>query len=136
MVVLAILGLILFAAVPASVRMYESIQYRQSVRDIVVTLASARYRAINEGQQQDVVFHPLKRSMRYAKSVMQFPAEVKMLVRSARELNRAEEAVIRFYPDGGSSGGEVDIARQDGSGVRITIDWLVGRVTQEKYVFD
>jgi len=58
------------------------------------------------------------------------------VVHSARELNRDAEGVVRFYPEGGSSGGDIDIARPDGSGVKISVDWLVGRVTHQKYDFN
>ena len=34
------------------------------------------------------------------------------------------------------SGGDVELARPDNSGVKITVDWLVGRVTQQPYAFD
>ena len=48
---------------------------------------------------------------------------------SASELNRDSLGVIRFYPEGGSSGGGIDLGREDGSGVRISVHWLVGRVS-------
>ena len=44
--------------------------------------------------------------------------------------------MIRFYPEGGSSGGGIDMERPGGTGVRISVDWLVGRVSQEAYVVD
>jgi general secretion pathway protein H len=72
---------VLAAAVPASVRFYESMQARQAVRDTVALLASARER--------------------------------------------------RFYPEGGASGGGIDLQRRDGSGTAVNVDWLVGRVSQE-----
>ena len=40
---------------------------------------------------------------------------------------------IRFYPSGGSSGGEVMIQRPSGTGARLTIDWLLGEVNQEQF---
>ena len=39
--------MLLVAAVPSSVRFYESIQYRQAVRDVVSLLGSARYLAVS-----------------------------------------------------------------------------------------
>ncbi|GIR70771.1 MAG: hypothetical protein CM15mP74_20220 [Halieaceae bacterium] len=42
-------------------------------------------------------------------------------------------AAIRFYPAGGSSGGEISVARPSGAGVHLTIDWLLGDVTQEAF---
>ena len=54
----------------------------------------------------------------------------------AGELNRRDAGVIRFYPEGGSSGGGVDIEIPGRHGVSIQVDWLVGRVTQEAYALD
>ncbi len=133
---ITIVGLVLAVAVPASVRFYESIQYRQAVRDVVTALASARYRAINTGRAQDVSVDPGKNTLEWNGERTELPDGFNVAVHSARELNRDRIGVIRFYPEGGSSGGGVDMERADGSGVRVSVDWLVGRVSQETYAAD
>ena len=40
-------------------------------------------------------------------------------------------AAIRFFPAGGSTGGEILIRRPSGAGARLSVDWLLGDVTQE-----
>lgn len=134
LVVITIMGLLLAVAVPASVRSYESIQYRQAVRDVITVLASARYRAINSGRAQDVSVDPVANTIELSGQRTHLPAGFSMAVHSARELNRERLGVIRFYPEGGSSGGGIDLERAGGAGVRISVDWLVGRVKQETYV--
>jgi general secretion pathway protein H len=47
------------------------------------------------------------------------------------ELSAQQEAAIRFLPDGGATGGSIDILRASGQGVRLRVDWLSGRITQE-----
>ena len=47
---------------------------------------------------------------------------------SAKEVNRDGLGVIRFYHDGGASGGGIDITREGSNTVKIAVDWLVGRV--------
>jgi len=42
-------------------------------------------------------------------------------------------AAIRFYPAGGSSGGEIVVQRPSGAGTRLTVDWLLGHVSQEEF---
>jgi hypothetical protein len=42
-------------------------------------------------------------------------------------------AAIRFYPAGGSSGGEISVTRPTGAGVNLTVDWLLGDVAQEAF---
>ena len=47
------------------------------------------------------------------------------------ELSSGQDGAIRFLPEGGATGGSVDIVRPSGSGVRLRVDWLSGRVEQE-----
>ena len=130
---ITVVGLVLAASVPASIRFYESIQYRQSIRDTVTVLASARYQAVTSGEAQDVLINPRERSVRYGDKVHVLPEVVNIAVHGAQEVNRQDEGVIRFYPEGGSSGGGVDIERPGVGGVSIQVDWLVGRVTHESF---
>ena len=37
---------------------------------------------------------------------------------------------IRFYPDGSATGGSIDILRDNGVGVRLRVDWMLGRISQ------
>jgi len=136
MVAFVIAGLLLAVAVPASYRFYESMQYRQAVRTVVTTLAAARYQAINRGRAQDVEIDPFAHSLAFNGEVTGLPDDLQLTVHSAGELNRGRTGVIRFYPEGGASGGGIDLQRADGSGVRISVDWLMGRVTQESYALN
>ena len=77
--------------------------------------------------------NPEERSVRFANTVEVLPGSVAMTVHSASELNRGGVGVIRFYAEGGASGGGVDIESATGAGVSITVDWLLGSVTQETY---
>lgn len=126
-------AMMLALAVPASVKMYETMQYRGAVKDAVTLLASARYKAIDSGRAQDVRIKPDEREMQLNDTTEILPKNLTVAVTSARELNQQGVGVIRFYPEGGSSGGGIDIERENGSGVRISVDWLIGRVFQERY---
>ena len=53
---------------------------------------------------------------------------VELAAHSAKEINRDGLGVIRFYHDGGASGGGIDITRNGAEPVKIAVDWLVGRV--------
>ena len=136
MVAISIAGMLLAVSIPVSVRFYESMQYRQAIRDVVTMLATARYTALNTGKAQDITLNPETNVLRLNKDARQLPEKFNIVIHTARELNRDSEGVIRFYPEGGSSGGDIEIARPNGSGVKISVDWLVGRVTQEAYVFN
>ncbi len=43
----------------------------------------------------------------------------------------AGNAVIRFLPGGGATGGSIDVIRASGAGTRLRVEWLSGRVTRE-----
>ena len=133
---ITIAGMLLAAAVPASVRFYQSIQYRQAVRDVITVLASARYAAVNSGRAQDVAINPGTNQISFREQVTQLPEKLNVVVHSAREINRRDEGVIRFYPEGGSSGGDIELERPDADGIRVSVDWLDGRVTHARYDFD
>lgn len=136
LVAISIVGLVLAVSVPASGRMYKTMQYREAVRDVITLLASARYAAVSTGRAQDVKINPRTRELSLNDSVKQLPSGLNIVVHSARELNDRDVGVIRFYPEGGSSGGGVDVEIPERWGVRINVDWLVGRVSQEKYGLD
>jgi len=133
---ITIVGLLLAVAVPASMRFYDSIKYRQSVRDVITLLGGARYQAVNTGKAQDVMIDTQTRKLRLNKDVRTLPEGFNLVARTAREVNRDNKGVIRFYPEGGSSGGDINIERPDGGGVTISVDWLVGSVSQKPYALD
>jgi general secretion pathway protein H len=133
---MTIVGILLAVSIPSTVKFYQSMQYRQAVRDVITVLASARYSAVNSGRAQDVVINPITNELRFNKERIVLPEELNLVVTAAREINREDEAVIRFYPEGGSSGGGVDIERPGADGIRISVDWLVGKVSQESYAIN
>lgn len=136
LVVMTIIGLVMVAAVPASMRFYESIQYRQAIRDVVTLLASARHAAVSSGQARDVLIDPRAKQLRLGDHQVRVPQSISMLVSTAAELNSRERGIIRFYPEGGSSGGDINLERESGDGVLITVDWLVGGVEHQRYALD
>lgn len=136
MVAMVIAGLLMAAAVPASIRFYESIQYRQAVRDVITLLGSARYRALNTGKAQDVVIDPRGGELRLDGEIRELPPGINLVVRTAKEVNRDDQGVIRFYPEGGSSGGDLDLERPGADATRISVDWLMGGVSHARYSLD
>lgn len=133
LVAISIVAMVLAVSVPSSIKFYQSIQYRQAVRTVEAILTSARHGAITSGRPSSVLINPYNNRLIYSEKVEQLPAALTIAVRSAAELNREDLAVIRFYPEGGSSGGEIDITRPGGAGVTLLVDWLIGRITQQRY---
>ena len=131
LVALAIMGLVVAAAVPASVRFYESMQLRQAARTTMSMLVAAREKALSSGRPQDVQVRPAARRLWSGDREYEFPEAVTVTVHGAAELNHEDIGVIRFYPEGGASGGGIDLRRANGNGSAVNVDWLVGRVSIE-----
>ena len=126
---MTVAGLVLAIAVPQSITFYQSLQYRSAVRETIGLLNSARYAAVAQGAARDVLISPSDRVATFGDERAEFADNVELAAHSAKEVNRDGMGVIRFYPDGGASGGGVDITRAGGNSVVIAVDWLVGRVT-------
>lgn len=142
MVVFAIAALVVGVSIPFTARLFDTMQYRDAVREITAAATSARYQAITSGQPMDLVLYPdirgysvntASNSTNVDRDRMETLADdLRMEVISAREVSPGGGlAAIRFYPQGSSTGGSVSVLRASGEGVRLRVDWLLGRVTQE-----
>lgn len=129
LIALAIGGLLLAVGAPAGVNLYKNMQYHNAVSDVVTTLSGARIAAVQAGVSSDVHVNPRERSLKNGDRVVQIPDNIDMEVLSARELNIQDTGVIRFYPDGSSSGGVVGLASRSGKTSEVQVDWLLGRVS-------
>lgn len=125
---ITVVGLVLALAVPQSIRFYESVQFRAAVRETITLLNSARHDAISSGVARDVVVSPDEGWVVFGDEQVQFSDDVALAAHSAKEVNRDGLGIIRFYHDGGASGGGIDITREGSNTVKIAVDWLVGRV--------
>lgn len=128
-------ALLVGLTLPAMVQMYDSMKYRDAVRSVVTALHSTRYTAMTEGKLVDLIVVPAERQIQIGEGKVQQLAEsISLTVHAAKEMSRGEgTAVIRFYPDGSASGGSIDVAHEAGQVVRVRVDWLLGKLTQEAY---
>ena len=133
LVVLAI-GALLVGLVPSAFdKLRESSQYRDTVRAIVTDLRQARQQAQVYGQV--VSFHVNLSDRQFGiegQPLKPLPTslEIKTTVGRTDLSSIAPQATISFMPDGGSSGGTIELVRSSGGGARIRVDWLFGQVTQ------
>ena len=129
MVALAIAAMVMSVSITPMQRLYTSSQYRSAINDVVGLLSSARYTAVRAGSPQDVLIKPREREISAGNTKKILPDSVSLEVLGAAELNRDGAGVIRFYPDGGASGGYVNLAQANGNAVQVQVDWLLGRVS-------
>lgn len=132
-VVLAIAALLAGASAVAYPRFKEATQYRSTVRGVLSALISARAAAQRSGRSSAFFVDLKARSYGVDERVLgRFPdsLEVRFII-AQRELDTDQRGAVRFYASGSSTGGSVDIARTGRGGVRLRVDWLLGRVTQD-----
>lgn len=136
----AIAALVVGVSVPFGARFYDTMQYRSALRELSSAASAARYQAITRGQPMDLLLHVDRREFGVKPAGLQLealdleslPGKLQLDVISAREVSPGNGfSAIRFYPQGGSSGGSVSVIRNNGDGARLRVDWLLGRVTQE-----
>ncbi len=133
LVVALAIAVIVLAIVPVSmVKLHEAMQYRSAVRDLLSGLKAARTEAGRLGVPVPLTLDiTANRFSVGTQPGVDLPATLRFgLIVADRELD-GERGSIRFYPDGSSTGGSIVVQRPSGDGVRLRVDWLLGRVTQE-----
>lgn len=132
LVALAIVGLMVAVVPTALERLRDSMRYRDTVRAVVTDLRAARQKALAEGSEVRFVVDlaqgrfGLDGRELYA---LQPPLQMRVTV-AGIEWSEQQVGAIRFLPQGGATGGSVDVLRPQGGGVRITVDWLSAAVSQ------
>lgn len=129
LVVVAIIGLAMAVVAGAMGMSLAGQQVRGASRDLVASLRYTRGQAIVKREPQVLLFNLDKRSYRApGRSPIELPEKFEIAVETARqEMLASGEVGIRFYPDGSSTGGNVEISRGDVVW-RIDINWLTGEV--------
>lgn len=134
LVVLAITTLILTVAVPRFSTGVPGAEIRSAARELVTGLRTARSRAIT--YNREIAFALDVESRRYTLGdggpPVDLPADVDVsFVTAQSELLGRTGGVIRFYPDGGATGGRVTLIRGTNR-YRIDVDWLTGKISLDE----
>lgn len=129
--VLAILGLLLVLAVPAFERMLPGLQFRSAVNAAKDEFREARAIAIREDRETVVAIDVGSGlvTLEGGGRQVQFGEEVGLsLITATTEVTGSGTGQIRFYPDGGSTGGRLSVSR-NGRRFDIEVDWITGQAT-------
>ena len=127
MVLIAVLAGIGAAAISSGL---PGQQLRGAAREMAVELRFARAQAIATGREQTFEINVAdKRWISAGKREGTLPDDIEIVATTAREEQpERETAVIRFFPDGASTGGRVVLKHGDAAW-RIDVGWLTGEVT-------
>lgn len=132
LVVFAIMALLVGLVPLAFERMREGAHYRDTLRAIAAEMRAARQQALSQRQETRFVLDLSQRT--YAASgrpERSVPEPLQLRATVAGIESQDQQVAIRFHADGGSTGGSIEILRPSGTGARLQVDWLSGRVTQE-----
>ncbi len=129
--VLALMGIIASLVIPMLGSGVSTSELKSSARQLAAGLRLARSEALATRHETFLALDVEQRKFKVGGD----PREFQLPVRSELKLYTAQKdlvsekvGAIRFYPDGGSTGGRITIA----SGERkyeVDVDWLTGRVT-------
>ena len=139
MVVIMVVGVLFAVTIPSLSKFNESVSYHDAVRQLVLNLGKARRMSAASGQPVDLLIDTQQRAYLLTKnprtadfgSAIRLPENLTLDVSYARDISPdGRLAAVRFYPQGGTSGGEIVLTRPSGGGVRLVIDWLMAAVSQ------
>jgi general secretion pathway protein H len=132
-VVLVIAGMLFAVAPPLLHKAVPGIQTKSAAREMASSLRRARSMAVARQQETWLTVDVEQRRfwLNGDKRRNSIPDEVDVKLFTAQaELIDGEKGRIRFFPQGGSTGGRITLQR-GGSAYQIDIDWLTGRVALE-----
>jgi len=107
----------------------DGMRLRSSAKEIAAQLRYTRAQAIATGQPQRFVLEPNEHRWRAPNDKRgRIPESLAVAFTGAREAQpRAGEGGILFFPDGGSTGGRVQLQARQASW-RVDVSWLTGEV--------
>lgn len=132
LVVLALLALVAALVPPSFERLRESMQYRDTLRRVLGDLRTARQQAVGQGREvRFTIDLPARTYGVEGKPPSSLPESLQIRFTAAQiETTSQQKVSIRFHPQGGATGGTVELVRASGAGTRVTVDWLSGAISQ------
>jgi general secretion pathway protein H len=129
LVVLGIVGLIAALSVPYSRRSGQARGLDATAQTVAAGLREAQTEALDKNRESVITLDLQKRQLRRMgnKRVYEVPSDIEILVLTAENEVRKDNAAFRFFPDGGSTGGKITLSRASVKR-EISINWLTGAV--------
>jgi len=133
MVVMVIVALIMGMVATSMSHSVSSAEARASARELVASLRYTRARAILDKSEQVFEVNTEDRSYQApGRKLVELPEGVDVTITTARsEITEEDVAGIRFFPDGGSTGGHIELMVNDRE-YRINVAWLTGETSLER----
>lgn len=133
MVVMVIIALIMGLVATSMARSISGAEARAASRKLVASLRYTRARAIIDKAEQVFQVDTENRSYQApGRKEIQLPEGVDVTITTARsEVTSEAVSGIRFFPDGGSTGGHIELTVNDRE-YRVNVAWLTGETRLER----
>jgi general secretion pathway protein H len=123
MLIIALTASLVMATLPGTGRT----KLRAVTLETAALLRRERLGAILTGRDREVLLEG-RHLIGQGGSVVDIPSDVVLQVLGAEDLWRARQSIIRFHPDGASSGAALRLSR-DEARYEIRVNWFTGGVT-------
>ena len=130
LVVMVILGLALTIVPPLFSGAVPTLTLKGAVRDMELALRQTRSRSITRNQPVDIRLVPDEAYYLIGNGSKKryLPPDIRIdLDESLSDPELTSRRILRFFPDGSSSGGRITLSNKDQE-YRLDVDWLTGRV--------
>jgi general secretion pathway protein H len=133
MVVMVIIALVMGLVATSLSSSVSATEARAATRKLVASLRYTRARAIIDKSEKVFLVNTEERSYQApGRDQINLPEGVDITVTTARSEITAEDAAgIRFFPDGGSTGGHIELIVNDRE-YRVNVAWLTGETKMER----
>ncbi len=133
MVVMVIIALVMGLVATSMSRSISGAQARAASRNLVASLRYTRARAIIDKKEQVFQVNTENRSYQApGRKQITLPKGVEVSITTARsEFTSESVSGIRFFPDGGSTGGHIELLVNDRE-YRVNVAWLTGETQLER----
>ncbi|MBF0460602.1 MAG: hypothetical protein HQL87_04320 [Magnetococcales bacterium] len=130
MISLTILGMLTLLVPPLLLAVMPSLRLEEATKKSSVFLRKAQNLAITTNSEKVVTVNTKEKWFRMGEEGKSEPISdeisVQLTTPESEQIDK-ESARIRFFPEGGSSGGQLVFKLYDHSNF-VTVDWLTGRV--------
>lgn len=130
LVVLVLMSVVAATVIPGLVATGTT-DTQAAARTLAAGLRRARSQAIQHSHPQSLTLDVQRREfeLSFENRARKLPPGIDLTLFTARSaLESAERGAIRFFPDGGSTGGRITV-RGPNTETRVDVDWLTGRVS-------
>ena len=127
LVVLTLIATISAVAVPYTKESGGKLRLRAVAQSVAALLQKEKYFAVSQNISRELTFDLKSRQLKASQgqSLLVLPNDMSVTFKTATNDSNGNLAIIRFFADGGSTGGTITFARGN-EAVTLKLNWLTG----------